>query len=55
VENLLLENLDIVQDVTTNNFRIYSSYDLLVNFYLKTNLKKAILMGKALLSQDEKS
>jgi len=40
--------LDISQEITNNPEIIYSHYHNLFTFYLKANLKKGILMGKAL-------
>lgn len=36
-----------------NSYTLYTNYFNLMNFYIKTDLKQAILVGKALLSEEE--
>lgn len=46
--------LDISQELTENPEVIYKHYHNLFTFYIKSNLKQAILLGKALLSEQER-
>lgn len=46
--------VDIAQDVTNNPDVIYSHYHNLFTFNIKANLKNGILMGKALMSEEER-
>ena len=45
--------LDISQDLTNNPEIIYGHYNDLFCFYIRANLKQAIILGKALLSEEE--
>jgi hypothetical protein len=52
-EEYLLKRVDLVQDLMTEEYAIYSCYNDLFAFYLRSNLEKAILLGKALESEEE--
>ena len=53
-EQLLNERVDLVQDLVTEDYAVYSCYNDIFAFYLRTNLEKAVLLGKALDSEQEK-
>lgn len=46
--------LDTAQEITNNPQIIHTHYHNLFCFYMRANLKSAILMGKALMSEEEK-
>lgn len=46
--------IDIAQDISLTNYTLYANYLNVMNFYIRTNVKKAILFGKALLSESER-
>lgn len=52
-EDFLVKRVDLVQDLMTEEHAIYSCYNDLFSFYLRSNLEKAILLGKALESEEE--
>ena len=53
-EDALSMSLDIAQEITNNPQIINTHYHNLFCFYLKANLKSAIMMGKAQMSEEEK-
>lgn len=52
-EDYMVKRVDLVQELMTEEFAVYSCYNDLFAFYLRSNLDKAILLGKALESEDE--
>jgi len=53
-EKYLNERVDLVQELVTEEYAVYSCYNDLFAFYLRTNLEKAVLLGRALNSEEEK-
>ena len=54
-EEYLQEKIDVIQDVMTDELALYAAYSDLFAFYLRTSLDKAILLGKALTTEEEKA
>ena len=52
--DFLEERVDVVQDVLTDDVALYSSYNDLFAFYLRSDIDRCILLGKALDSEEEK-
>jgi hypothetical protein len=50
----LNERVDLVQELLSEGFAVYSCHYDLFAFYLRTNLEKAVLFGKALADEELK-
>lgn len=46
--------LDIAQDISNNPEIVCKHYHNLFSFYIRSDLKAAILLGKALMSEEER-
>lgn len=53
-EKYLNDCIDLVQDISSNPYTLYKNYGLLFDLYMESNLEKAIMLGRALDSEEEK-
>lgn len=53
VSDMLNEGLDVLRALNSQNLILYEHYSKMLNFYLHTNLEKAILFAKSIITEDE--